>query len=152
MLEFVQATKEDIVSVTPQTAQDNAAAVDYGRSVFDSGQIPLEGKAVAIKECGHCVGAYGLVDMWPGVARVWAIFSEDLIADHPLLLGLHVARDLKRADHDGGFRRIEATTGTTHDAGADFLEFLGFKLEGRMRRYDVAGNDTYLYARVHDEC
>ena len=75
-LEFVQATNEDVLSVSPQSAQDDSAALDYGRSVFDSGQIPLDGRAIAIRERGHCIGAYGLIDMRPGVARVWAIFSS----------------------------------------------------------------------------
>jgi len=150
MLEFVQATKEDVLGIEPQPAQGDAVALEFGREAFERDLIPLDGLAVAVHEDGECIGAYGLIEMWPGMARVWALFSESLISQHPVMLALHAKRDIRRAAKLG-FHRIEATTGADHTAGTDFLKWLGFEREGLMRRYTPAGDDTYLYARVSDE-
>ncbi len=147
MIEFVQATKEDVLSIFPQLAQSNAKLVSYTKDAFARDEIPLEGRAIAVHDGDQCIGAYGVVEMWPGVARVWALFSDDLIADHPVLLSLHAKRDLQKADQFG-FHRIEATAETDHESAADFLLWLGFNLECCMRRYTANGKDTYLYARV----
>lgn len=150
MIEFVQATKADVLSVYPQSPQCAAAALSYGRDVFERDLIPLEDRAIAIRDGGRSVGVYGLVEMWPGVARVWALFSEALLKDHPRLLSLHVKRDFERA-FQLGFHRIEATAGADHRAGCEFLSWLGFAREGLMRRYSLTGEDMVLYARVCDE-
>jgi len=149
-LEFVQATKEDVLSIEPQPPQGDTLMLEFGREVFERDLVPLPDRAIAIRDCGRCIGAYGLLEMWPGSARVWALFSEALIAQHPVLLGLHVKRDLERTWQDG-FHRIEATCDVDYEAGVRFLERLGFEREGLMRRYSPGGQDNYLYARVRDE-
>jgi hypothetical protein len=147
MIEFTQATKEDVLGVYPQAAQCEAESLQYGREVFEKDLIALEDRAVAVRDGERCIGAYGIVEMWPGVARAWALFSESLLKEHATLLSLHVRRDLLRMDR---YNRIEATTGKEHFAGCRFLRWLGFQREGLMRRYTPAGNDTYLYAKVRD--
>jgi hypothetical protein len=147
MIKFVQATKEDVLSIYPQLLQSDTKIISHSRDAFARNLIPLEGRAIAIHDGGQCVGAYGIIEMWPGVARIWALFSDDLLMKHPTLLSLHAKRDLKKADQFG-FHRIEATAGTDHEDAAIFLTWLGFDLECRMRRYTANGEDTYLYARV----
>lgn len=149
MIEFVQATKEDVLGIYPQLTQCDSTVLSYGKDVFERGLIPLEGRAIAIRDHARCVGAYGLVEMWPGVARVWSLFSEALLADHPRVLSLHAKRDLRLADQFG-LHRIEATCSAGHAAGSRFLEWLGFSQEGLMRRYSLNGEDVYLYARVQN--
>lgn len=150
MLEFVQATKEDILSIEPQLPQCASDTLNYGREAFERDLIPLKDLAVAIREEDHCIGAYGLIEMWPGVARIWALFSETLLKGHPTSFALRAKRDLRRAERLG-FHRLEATTGADHAMGIEFLERFGFTQEGLMRRYTPSGEDTYLYARVRNE-
>ena len=149
-LRFVQATKDDILSIDPQLPQCASDTLNYGRAAFELDLIPLKDRAIAIHERGHCVGAYGLIEMWSGTARIWALFSESLLKDHATVLALHAKRDLKRGEQFG-FHRLEATTGADHATGVEFLEWLGFEREGLMRRYTPSREDTYLYARVRDE-
>jgi len=149
MLEFVQATRDDVLSIYPQLPQGDPVELSCGRESFEKDLVPLDGTAVAIREGGRCIGAYGIVGMWPGVARVWALFSEGLLKDHPILLGVHIRRDLKRAEQFG-FHRIEATASVAHISGAVFLAWLGFHQEGLMRRYTPSGTSMYLYAKVCD--
>jgi len=147
MIDFVQATKEDVLSIHPQLSQNDSLA--YGRSVFEQGAVPLDGLAIAIRDGDRCIGAYGAIEMWPGVARVWALFSQELIREHPYVLGIHIRRDLGGAA-GSQFHRIEATCDAGHRMGSKFLEWLGFTREALMRRYTPTGADMYLYARVCD--
>ena len=149
-MEFVQATKEDVLSIYPQLSQRDSVALSYGKAVFAEDLIPLDGCAIAMHEGGRCIGAYGVIEMWPGVARAWSLFSEVLIEEHPRLLGLHAHKDLRKAD-GLGLRRIEATTDVNSEESWKFLEWLGFEREALMRKYGPSGEDMYLYARVRDE-
>ncbi len=144
---FVQATNEDILRIFPQSAQHDSLC--YGREVFEQNLMPLEGRAMAVHDQGRCVGAYGLLELWPNVARVWALLSEDLILQHPAVLGLHMKRNLDEMMAHG-FHRVEATVGVSHTAGQKFLQWLEFKREGLMQRYTSTGLDMYLYAKVSD--
>jgi hypothetical protein len=148
MIEFKQATREGVLSIFPQLQQNNEMAA-IGRDAFARNLIPLDERAIAVYDGDQCIGAYGIVELWPGVARVWALFSDTLIENHPVLLGLHARRDIQKADQFG-FHRIEATADAEHKNAAVFLKGLGFDLECCMRRYTTDGKDTYLYARVKD--
>jgi hypothetical protein len=147
MIEFVQATKDDVLNVCPQTMQGQAMTLAYGREAFEKDLIPLEGMAVAVHDSDKCIGVYGVVQLWPGVARVWSLFSEDVILEHPTLLGLHIRRDLRKAEQLG-FHRIEATTNVEHLIAIEFIQWLGFESEGLMRKYTPTGDDMYLFAKV----
>jgi len=149
MVEFTQATSEDVLGIYPQLPQSRPASLSYGREVFEKGLVPLEGRSIAIRECGRCIGAYGIIEMWPGVARAWALFSESVIKEHPSLLGFRVQKDLRRAEQLG-FHRIEATTCVEHIEASVFLAWLGFAQEGLMRCYTPGRDHTYLYAKVKD--
>ncbi len=145
----MQATKEDILSIVTQTAQWYPKALVIQRAAFEKDLMPLDGLAMAIREEGACMGDYGLVEMWPGVARAWGLFSEELLKDHPGALCMHIKRQMKQARWRT-LNRIEATAGVDHATGIEFLEWLGFTREGLMRRYTPTGEDTYLYAKVSD--
>lgn len=149
MIKFAQATKEDVLSIHPQLQQNEPEALSYGQEVFKKDMVLLEDRAVAVFDEDQCVGAYGVIEMWAGVARVWALFSAELVAKYPTLLALHIKKDLQRAEWFG-FHRIEATTGAEHKMGITFLEWLGFEQEGLMRKYTPARTDMYLYAKVRD--
>ena len=145
MIEFVQATKDDVLSIYPQTAQWDS--YEFGRSVFEKDLVPLADRAIAIREDGWCIGAYGLIVLWPGVARAWGMFSTQLLKNHGSVLALHIVKDLRRAEKVG-VRRIEATTATNHMEARAFLRWLGFQAEGLMRAYSPDGADAYLFAKV----
>lgn len=150
MLTFTQATTEDILSIDPQLPQCDSMSLSHGRAAFEQELVPLKDRAIAIHyeyPPERCIGAYGLIEMWHGVGRLWAIFSEELLADHAKVLAFHAKRDMKRAD-ELGLHRIEATCDPSHDQGCRFLEWLGFEREGLMRRYSPEGTDSVLYARV----
>ncbi len=149
MIEFVQATAEQILSIDPQSSQSEIGGLELGREAIRNGSISLDGRAIAITdgEDGPCIGAYGYVEMWLGVARIWALFSETLLTHYSLTLVKNVRALLLDQTM---FHRVEATCHHKDHKGAVFLEWLDFEQEGLMRQYGPTGEHFYLYARLGD--
>jgi RimJ/RimL family protein N-acetyltransferase len=147
MIEFEQATSEHVLSIKPQDSQSEIGGLELGRAAIQSGHIPLDGRAIAITDQGVCIGAYGYVEMWQGVARIWALFSDELLTHYAMALSKNVRSLLLE---DVNFHRIEATCHHNDKKGALFLEWLGFEQEGLMKGYGPTGENFYLYARTRD--
>ncbi len=147
MIEFVQATNEHILSIDPQKSQSEIGGLELGLKAFRENLLNLDGRAIAIMDEDSCIGAYGYIDMWNGVVRIWALFSEELLTHYWMSLSKN-ARKLLFDDKD--FHRVEATCHRDDKTGALFLEWLGFEQEGLMKKYGPTGEDFYLYARTRD--
>lgn len=147
MIEFVQATNEDILSITPQAAQADPKDLELGIEVFRENRVPLDGAAFAARVDGKCIGAYGVLDLGNGLGHVWALFSEELLTDHWLSLARHAAKDLAIAD-EMGLTRVQIATSTSHPKATKFLEWLGFESKKFMAGYFPNGGDACLYERA----
>jgi len=147
---FVQATRDQILSIEPQPLQDDPKTMAYGSELFRAGGVQLAGRAVAVLDNGFCLGAYGWILFWPGVSRAWALFSQVLLDEYPTVLARHVLHDLEHGEQDLKLHRIEATVTDAHSKAVAFLEWLDFRCEGLMRHYGPDGQDYWLYARTHD--
>lgn len=90
------------------------------------------------------IGMAGVVPKWPGTVHVWALLSP---ACGPYMLPI---TRFVRGVFDGLPQpRIEAAVLCGFEAGAQFVKLLGFEVEAPlMRKYDPAGRDHALYARV----
>lgn len=93
---------------------------------------------------GVPIGIAGVIPKWPGTVHVWALLSP---ACGPWMREIihfvrHVLAGLPQP-------RIEATCVCEFELGHRFLKVLGFKMEAeRMVKFDPAGRDHALYARV----
>jgi RimJ/RimL family protein N-acetyltransferase len=97
---------------------------------------------------GKVVGCAGVRPLWAGVGEAWAVFSLDAL-DRPFALFRAAARGMATIEDRQGLRRIQATCHANHPEGARFLEALGFRREGVLRRYGLGGEGNYwLYART----
>lgn len=97
---------------------------------------------------GRIVGCAGVRPMWPGVGEAWAVFSGEALI-RPFALFRAATRGLAAIEAAQGLRRVQATAHDGHAAAARFLEALGFRREGLLRRYGLWGEGNYyLYARV----
>lgn len=100
---------------------------------------------------GVPVCAAGLMLRWQGNAEAWLMFSSKAElrdigrARRFIIRFLDVAQS---SSFGGRYRRIQATCPTHDNQAARWLESMGFDLEGVAFKYDVLGNDHYLYARV----
>lgn len=94
----------------------------------------------------RCVGAAGIIPMWPGRDCVWALLSGQA---GPVLRPL-VRRILWVLDH-WPTPRVEASVRVDFKAGHKFAKALGFVCEAkRMRGYFPDGTDAALYARCRE--
>ncbi len=112
---------------------------------------------VAGKSCGHCYSGVddgeifvcaGVLPVWPGCWRIWAMVSRNIMPHQ--MLWLHRAGlqwlDQLQVTHE--FRRIETTARVDSPDALRWLEMLGFECEGRLRCYDADGNDHRMYSRI----
>ena len=132
-------------AVAPQCAQaEHATYVE----TLELAALVQPGAAFTAKNGEAVLGCAGVVPLWPGVGQAWAMFSDELLA-RPITLTRSTQRALGRiaAAHD--MRRIQATVRDGHGAGARWLSFLGFELEGLLVNYGPGGSgDYWMYGRT----
>jgi len=94
---------------------------------------------------GKILAAAGVMNLWPGVGEGWAILT-------PHANGLSVVRKFREMFDlillANNYHRIQASVRADFKAGVRFAEFLGFKAEGVMRKFDVDKTDYIRMARI----
>lgn len=92
----------------------------------------------------RCIGAAGLVGMWPGTALAWAIVSKDA---GPYLKP--ITKKVRSVIQASPFKRIEMRTDVNFKQGNQWARLLGFTLEAPlMRKSGSLGEDQCLYSMV----
>jgi len=98
----------------------------------------LDGKVIALA---------GGILLNPKVMSMWTILSDDVkrckIAFHKRIRG--ILSWFFRSLH---LHRMHAEVRADFDMGLKWIEALGFKVEGHVRRYDEDGNDYFIYGRL----
>ncbi len=130
----------DIQLQDPQSFLQSALTAEYAEEL-----CAQAGVAWAAVADGRTIACAGLLEMWPGRAQGWALFSAAALGN---FVGIH--RMAKRVLCDSAWQRVEVTVDAGHAAGVRWAERLGFTLEGRMRKYTSDGRDCLLYARVEE--
>lgn len=95
-----------------------------------------------VKFCG------GVVDIWNGMGEMWMILNKDLDG-----CKFEIIRTIRyEVDNlfDTQYHRLQATIDCANDAAIRFVEWLGFKREGVLRKYSHDRKDYYMYARVKE--
>ena len=99
-------------------------------------------------DAGEIVACFGLTLFWSGTAEAWLICSQN-VRNHIRLL--HVCREaLAFVRHRHDLKRIQAHVISDHDEAIRFVQHLGFKFEGRLRKYGPRGRDNDMYAWTED--
>lgn len=92
----------------------------------------------------RCIGAGGVVQIWPGRAEAWGLFGATI--------GPHivpVAREIKKVLDGYPTRRLEMTVKVDNVIGHRIAKLLGFgKPECKMQAYHPDGSDMMMYARI----
>lgn len=132
-------------AVEPQCAQGDFAA--YADAV-DPALVAVPSMAFTALDGTDVTGCAGVVELWPGVGQAWAVLSERALAE-PVALTRCVQRELARISAARGLRRVQATVADGHGAGARWLAFLGFEVEGLLVNYGPGGTgDHWMYGRT----
>ncbi|KKN77570.1 hypothetical protein LCGC14_0358450 [marine sediment metagenome] len=88
----------------------------------------------------------GIIKERKGVGQAWSLYPPDVGKYH---IDPKIARDKLRElmiEHD--FWRVFATVRCDFPAGAKYIEWLGFKREGRLKQNEPDKTDSFLYAIV----
>jgi hypothetical protein len=89
----------------------------------------------------------GIVPLFPGVAEMWSLASKE-VDRHPIVFHKSIIKILKFWEKQNELHRMQCKVFAGHDKSQKWLERMGFKNEGLMRKYDALKNDYYMYARV----
>ena len=94
---------------------------------------------------GRILAIFGFYELWPGVCELFILPSKYTIK-YPVAF----ARCVKRTIESGVFNnhhrvQLRGIDDKTHNK---FNEFLGFEKEGTFKKYDSAGNNFNMWARV----
>ncbi|MEP4379754.1 MAG: hypothetical protein ABJ215_01135 [Alphaproteobacteria bacterium] len=132
-------------AVAPQCAQaEHAAYVE----TLELSALVQPGAAFTARDDTGVLGCAGVVPLWPGVGQAWAVFSDALLT-HPVALTRATERALDHIMAVENMRRVQATVLDGHGAGARWLSFLGFELEGLLLNYGPGGaGDYWMYGRT----
>lgn len=133
---------EHLATITPQPEQ---AAELAALTPEQARASELAGEGWSILVGDKAVACAVLVPASDARATVWAFIGADA--------GPHMRRATRiaKAMFEGsGFRRIEAVVATGFQAGARWMEMLGFELEtpNGMKSFGPNGESYSLYARV----
>lgn len=95
----------------------------------------------------NVVAIGGIYELWPGVGEAFAIMSKS-VTKYPKSLYSSFKSNIDAGMKIGNFIRVQATVKADFPAGIRFLEHLGFKEEGLMKKWGFDHCDYYRYARV----
>lgn len=105
-------------------------------------------KAFSYIKDNKFLACYGIYPIFDHSCLVWSCFSK-YIKDNCNYIGIIKSlKKLLQLAHDKGYSRIEAVVNTKHKEAEDFIKFLGFTKEGKMKLYFPNGQDAYLYSKV----
>lgn len=144
-MKIVPFEPQHLRAVAFQAAQNS---LEGYLDMVDVSQLHVPGMAFSALEEGAVVGCGGIVELWPGVGQAWAVLSEQALANSTTLTRT-VQRELDRITCSQGLSRVQATVADGHGAGARWLAFLGFELEGLLVNYGPGGQgDYWIYGRT----
>ena len=98
-------------------------------------------------ENGNPLGALGAWPAWCGVAVVWAVLSDELIA-RPTALCKGARHWIEYIAEREGIHRLQTMLEPGKDGSLRWIRWLGFEREGLMERASPEGTDLWLYARI----
>ncbi len=105
----------------------------------------------AVGEDGTVYGCGGLKIMWPGVAESWILLFDGIEENgFRQEVYLQVVKLMIRVVNDFNLHRIQAHCKTDYPLNMKFLENMGFKREGIMRKFGFDKSDHYMYAWVRE--
>ena len=96
---------------------------------------------------GKVAACFGIMSGWPGVAEIWSITGA-AADEHPILFHRVALTLPNQIMAHYGLDRLQAVCRADNLRSCKWLEALGFKKEGVMKKYDALGLDNFMYARV----
>ena len=96
---------------------------------------------------GQLIGCAGVRTLWPGVGEAWFI-AGTAIYKHPKSVFKAVKNYLDKIIKEQEFWRVQANVRVDNSMGVKFIQMLGFKIEGKMGKFNPDGTDAYMLGRT----
>ena len=142
----MEVVEVDFLPEHAQELQQHLEPDDLRRDPDYCAQIADQDSAWSFMRNGHLLFCCGIYPVWPGVGEAWFLPSEDLKKYKKSVVKFVLSKINMRAK-EYNLKRIHATINAGIETDARFAQFLGFKIEGRMRNYGLKGEDYYMMAR-----
>jgi len=104
-------------------------------------------RIVSLTNYEEVISILGGSIVWPGVMYAWALISED-VKKVPLSFHKAVKSVIEVYAGKEELYRMQLDVKSDYSSGCKWVESLGFKKEGLMRKYGPDGSDYNLYARI----
>ena len=98
---------------------------------------------------GEIIGCGGILPLWKGVGEAWVISSPQ-VEKHPIAFARTIWRKLFELIDSMGLERVQSLVDAEHKVSMVWVERMGFKQEGLMRKY-MDGRDFIRYAWVREK-
>jgi len=105
------------------------------------------GLAVTALVYGKPVAMFGCIMLWTGVAEMWSIISDDA-RRYPKQLTIVAKSFSDIVAQSLSLHRLQLTVRSDEPRALRWAEYLGFEIEGLMKKYSPDSVDTYILARV----
>lgn len=100
-----------------------------------------------INDQGLVAAVLGMNRKWPGCAEFWA-YTTDFVEHEPIGFLRETKILFEELYSTYGLKRAEATVAVSYDKSIEWLTWLGFEMEGRMKKYGFDFEDHYMMART----
>ncbi len=127
--------------------KDVFAPVDYLRSHTDKLAIFPGSFAHTVILDYKIIAIVGITIIWPGVAEVWSLLSED-IKKIPSYFHRGILKGLNFYQQNLKIKRYQASVKKDYLDGLRWIKALGFEYEGEMKSFGPDGSDFFLFGRV----
>ena len=97
---------------------------------------------------GTPIACGGILPLWKGVGEGWVVTS-DFVEKYPILFAKTVWRNMAALIESMDLERIQTVVDAEHDVSRKWVERMGFKSEGLMRKY-IGGRDYIRYALIRE--
>ena len=136
-LEIVPATFDQAMALRPE-GLDEGQYRGWMTGHFQQGPV-----WAGVTEGGALVGCSGLSFLWPGVAMGWAIFDPPALRNYRLTVIRTYRAWIPELMRQHGIQRLH-THVYDDQVLIRWIEVLGFKREGLMRKYGPGGQDCWM--------
>ena len=101
-----------------------------------------------ISDNNEVIACAGVFKLWEGVGEAW-VFGSELIYKYPIWFHKQVIKTLSMIFEKGKFHRIQAIVRSSFFESQEWVERLGFTLEGKLEKYTPEQEDCFIYRMVN---
>ena len=139
MLDLVKFDTRHIMDINTAFEFSALARQAFENKAEVHGYTLLDGEEIIV--CG------GVHMMWTGVGEGWLVMSKEAY-EKPITVARYTHRLFDTIMGDNAMWRVQASVHTNDEQSVRFAEWLGFEIEGVMKKFGPDGTNYFRMARV----